>query len=91
MKRTGRSRLKALALLTVLVAGSVTAFSQHPLFGELPQAEGLAAIAQLPNYANGRFHNQIDSPLLTTDQSEWSMWIENVVEEKGPLRPPPAF
>ena len=42
---------------------------QHPLFGYLPDGERLTRIAQSPNFANGIFRNQIDSPLHTTDQS----------------------
>ncbi len=88
MQRTGRRLLQALALFTALGAGSVMAFLQHPLFGQLPEAGRLSRLIQSPNYADGRFHNQIDTPMRTTDQSEWSMWMENLFGEKGQVRPP---
>lgn len=87
MQCTGRRLLKALALLTALGAGSVMAYLQHPLFGQTPEAGRLSRLTQSPNYADGRFHNQIDTPMRTTDQSEWSMWMENLFGEK-PLRRP---
>ena len=66
----------------------VIGYLQHPVFGELPSGERLARIERSPNHANGSFHNQIDTPMRTTDQSEWSMWMQTLFGEKGQPRPP---
>lgn len=86
------SRLfKVLAVVVVLAVIAIAAYLQHPLFGALPQEERFSRMAQSPNFANGVFRNQIDSPLLTTDQSEFSMMMENLLGEKGNPRPPSAI
>lgn len=91
MKRTWFRLLKAFAVVAVLVVVAVSAYSQHPLFGQLPEGDRQARMAQSPNLANGTFVNQIDSPLLTTDQSEFSMWMETLFGKKGQPRPPGAI
>ena len=80
----------AFAGIAILGVVSVVAYLQHPLFGELPSGERLARIERSPNRADGSFHNQIDTPMRTTDQSEWSMWMETLLGEKGQPRPPEA-
>lgn len=82
------SRLLMIGLGTVsLVAVAAFAYLQHPVFGALPSGEPLAQLERSPNHANGLFHNQIDTPMRTTDQSEWSMWMQNLFGEKGHPRP----
>lgn len=86
--------LLALAIAAALVSIAIVAYLQHPLFGSLPQGERLSRIAQSPNFAHGVFRNQIDSPLSTTDQSKFAMWMKTIFGEKGNARPPgliPAF
>ncbi|MDR6860897.1 MBL fold metallo-hydrolase [Variovorax guangxiensis] len=80
----------AFAGIAILGVVSVVAYLQHPLFGELPSGERLARIERSPNHADGAFRNQIDTPMRTTDQSEWSMWMETLLGEKGQPRPPGA-
>ncbi|MDR1228150.1 MAG: MBL fold metallo-hydrolase [Azoarcus sp.] len=89
--RNRRRLLKVSAALAVLGITGGIAYSQHPLFGKLPQGERRLRFAGSPNYVNGLFHNQIDSPLRTTDQSELSMWMESLFGEKGQTRPPGAI
>jgi L-ascorbate metabolism protein UlaG (beta-lactamase superfamily) len=57
----------------------------------VPKGEQLTRMAQSPNFANGAFRNQIDSPMLTADQSEFAMWMETIFGEKGQPRPPSAI
>jgi L-ascorbate metabolism protein UlaG (beta-lactamase superfamily) len=85
------SLLKAFVSVAVLAVVAIAAYLQHPLFGQLPEGDRQARIAQSPNFANGIFRNQIDSPLLTTDQSELAMWMENIFGEKVKPRPPSAI
>ncbi len=77
-------------VVIVFSIGGLTTFAylQHPLFGALPQDERLERVMRSPHYADGVFRNEIDTPMLTTDQSEWSMWMETVFAEKGNPRPP---
>ncbi|MBT2304669.1 MBL fold metallo-hydrolase [Variovorax paradoxus] len=89
MKRVWPSRLlKAFVGTAILGVLGVVAYFQHPLFGELPSGEQLARITRSPNYTDGVFRNQIDTPMRTTDQSEWSMWMQTLLEKKGQPRPP---
>jgi hypothetical protein len=70
----------SIAVLAVLGA---IAYLHNPDFGALPGGERLTRIEQSPNYADGVFRNQIDTPMRTSDQSEWSMWMETVLGERG--------
>ena len=78
----------ALVGIAILGVVGVIAYLQHPVFGELPSGDRLARIERSPNHAGGVFHNQIDTPMRTTDQSEWSMWMQTLFGEKGQVRPP---
>lgn len=88
MKKIWSRLLKAFAVVAVLVVVAVSAYSQHPLFGQLPEDDRRDRMVQSPNFADGIFVNQIVSPVLTTDQSEFSMWMETILGQKGQPRPP---
>jgi L-ascorbate metabolism protein UlaG (beta-lactamase superfamily) len=90
MKITSRLRLvlKVGLATAVLAAVAVFAYLQHPLFGALPEGDRLGRIRHSPNYSGGEFINQIDSPLHTTDQSEFSMLAGDLFRERGQPRPP---
>jgi hypothetical protein len=91
MKELWFRLLIAFVVVAVLVVVAVSAYLQHPLFGQLPEGDRQTRIAQSTNFANGIFVNQIDSPVLTTDQSEFSMWMETIFGQKGQPRPPNAI
>lgn len=91
MKKNWVRLLKAFAVVAVLVAIAIAAYLQQPLFGQLPKGEQVTRMAQSPNFANGIFRNQIDSPMLTTDQSELSMWMQTLFGKKGQPRPAGAI
>nr|WP_288255800.1 MBL fold metallo-hydrolase [uncultured Pseudomonas sp.] len=88
MKRFWRRFFTVLISMASLGVVGVVGYLQHPVFGALPSGERMARIERSPNHANGSFHNQIDTPMRTTDQSEWSMWMQNLFGEKGQPRPP---
>lgn len=75
MIHTRMRLLKATVAVIALLALATAAYLQHPLFGQLPQ---------------GVFRHQMDSPMLTTNQSEWSMWMETRFGKKGQPGPPGA-
>ncbi|VFR45315.1 Outer membrane protein romA [plant metagenome] len=89
-KRIWKRLLIAIIGIVILGVLGAVAYLQHPVFGALPSGERLARIERSANHADGVFHNQIDTPMLTTDQSEWSMWMETIFGEKGQPRPPGA-
>lgn len=78
------------ACITVLGAMATSAYLRKPNFGALPSGESIEKIAASPNYVDGAFLNQIDTPMQTTDQSEWSMWLETIFGGEGHPRPPGA-
>ncbi|MDG0800721.1 MBL fold metallo-hydrolase [Pectobacterium polaris] len=77
-----------IALVSIL---AVVAYLQHPLFGQLPSEEQLARITQSPNYLEGEFRNQLETPLLTTDESQFSIMLSNSFGNNGNPRPPGAI
>lgn len=91
MKRFWSRLFKVCVGVAVLGGIGIAAYLQRPLFGQLPEGQRLARIERSPNYADGAFHNQVDTPMKTTDQSEVSMWMETILGEKGHPRPAGAI
>lgn len=89
-----RSRLRRLLLAGLLLIGVGTlaglAYLQHPLFGRLPDGERLARISKSDNQAEGTFRNQVDTPLLTTDESQLELWLDNFTKQSN-THPPAAM
>lgn len=88
MKKRWLQFTLSLATVVVVLALAAIAFQHLPRFGQLPQGERLTRIEHSANYVAGIFKNQIDTPLQTTDQSEFSMLMERFEREKGHPRPP---
>ncbi|CAB3740003.1 aldehyde dehydrogenase family protein [Paraburkholderia rhynchosiae] len=59
-----------LAVISAAFGFAVCVYLQQPVFGKLPDNGSLSRIEHSPNYANGSFHNQIDTPLHTGGSSE---------------------
>ncbi len=87
-----RSRLRVIftSVLVLVLVGAlgIAAYLQHPLFGALPSGDALIPIARSPHQTDGTFLNQIDTPMLTTDESQFSIMLNNSFGEKGTPRPP---
>lgn len=79
--------LLVLAATAVIFAISGYTVLHQPLFGQHPEGVRLALIERSPNYRDGIFHNQIDSPLHTSDSSEFSILVEGLFGERGQPRP----
>lgn len=88
MKMPGILVLIALAGGAVVGLGAATGYLQPPVFGALPSGARLEAISHSPNYVDGAFRNQIETPMRTTEQSEWAMWAETIFEPESHARPP---
>jgi len=78
--------LGALIALTASVA--LLYYWQHPIFGAAPKGARLARITASPNYADGAFRNQIETPMLTTDESRLSLMWRNFTRKRRETRPP---
>jgi len=84
--------LKILLIIILLGALGIIAYLQHPLFGKSPKGEHLVQLSSSPHYTQGAFYNSVDTPMLTTDQSEWALMWDNFVSKKtGNPVPPNAI
>lgn len=90
MRLRRASFFKGIFMIVMVVILGVVAFLQHPLFGQVPKGERLEEIKHSAHFSNGVFQNQIPSPMRTQDQSELSLWMENLFGKKGQVRPPQA-
>lgn len=88
MKRVWSRFFKLCAGVILLGGIGVVVYLQHPLFGKLPDGERLARIERSPNQSGGVFRNQIDTPMLTTDESQISIMLSNSFGPHGQTRPP---
>lgn len=79
--------LIASAILILSCAVATVWYLNLPMWGALPGGPRLETITRSPNYVAGMFRNQIDTPMRTTDQSEWAMWIQTIFETEGHPRP----
>jgi len=73
----------------LLVVGVI--YSQHPKFGQLPAGQYLKQAQASPQYHDGEFHNQTDTPLFTTDQGFVSVLLENMTQRPDNLTPAQAL
>jgi L-ascorbate metabolism protein UlaG (beta-lactamase superfamily) len=87
MKMPGILALIALTGVAIMGIGAATGYLQPSVLGALPGGARLEAISHSPNYVDGAFRNQIDTPMRTTDQPEWAMWAETIFETEGHARP----
>ncbi|MCA8930582.1 MAG: hypothetical protein KDC18_21190, partial [Alphaproteobacteria bacterium] len=76
--------LVALALLLIL---GVALALQHPRFGAAPKGERLASLQGSPHYADGAFHNAVETPVLLDGESVPSIIVGNLLGRRENLRP----
>ncbi|PCF97614.1 MBL fold metallo-hydrolase [Vreelandella nigrificans] len=79
--------LIAICLLAVISVAGIWAFLKHPQFGIPIEGERLALIERSPNYQNGEFRNQVETPMLTEQRSTLSIIIEDFRAGNERLRP----
>ncbi|UZD65695.1 MBL fold metallo-hydrolase [Marinobacter sp. AN1] len=83
--------LKLSSIVVGVLVLSGVGYLQHPVFGQIPEGERLRQIQDSPNYTDGEFKNLIETPMLTTDQSQLSMMLENLIGGNDNTRPPVAL
>jgi len=85
--------LLGLLLLACGLALAACVLARQPRFGSPPEGARLKAIEKSPNFADGRFTNQIPTPMLTEDTSflaaVWSVHFAPKVRP-APSRPVPT-
>ncbi len=67
---------------------TVVIFMRLPLFGSKPSGGRLELIQQSPNYRNGAFQNQSETPSLTDGATYASVMREFFLERKKSVAPP---
>lgn len=77
----------ALPVVGAVLLLAVVGYLQRPLFGRLPDAASVARYEHSPNYQNGKFVDQIDTPIHTNGSSELSILRDSLFGEKGHPRP----
>ena len=75
-----------LLILIVLFLG-VFAFLHQSRFGKNPEGARLERISQSGNYVDGKFMNQLETPLFTSDDSVIAVLLKGLVTSKERLVP----
>jgi L-ascorbate metabolism protein UlaG (beta-lactamase superfamily) len=77
---------------TVVIALSIGACAYlHPTLGQLPDGARQARIEASPNYRDGQFQNQIDTPMRTNAFTLPFAWIRGWFEPRDRPRPTTAL
>ena len=86
---TNRRRRKFFAaLLTLILAiGGMSLMSCAPKFGKYPEGERLERLQRSPNYGNGAFRNQVDTPPLAKGQGVLSALLTGAFSKNVRLVP----
>lgn len=90
MRRMWRMLIGLVALVLVLSLGAC-AYLQHPKFGVYPEGDRLEAIQRSPHYADGEFHNLVDTPTLLDGNSTFSIIAGDLFRHVENLRPAQAI
>lgn len=80
-----------LAGFLVLAASAAFAYMQHPKFGQQPEGSHLSRIQASPNYVDGQFRNQVDTPMFNGDESFASVVWQNLTTTSPELTPARAL
>lgn len=80
--------VKILSIMGLVVVLGGVGYLQFPVFGQPPEGERIVKIQNSPNYTDGEFKNLIETPMLTTDQSQLSMMMENLFGKNSNTHPP---
>lgn len=86
MKKIKKMIWIILSLLALLVI-SILIFINTPKFGRTPRAERLERIKQSPNYRDGKFQNQRETPQLTSEKGYITSIMKLFFKKNKNLRP----
>lgn len=73
---------------TISIAAIAAAvFINQPHFGRTPRGERMERIKLSPNYRDGQFRNQHETPLLTSGKGRVGSWLAFIFKKQEGLRP----
>lgn len=80
-------------MLGIVFAAGIGAygFLSQPSFGKRPSGERLKRILNSPNYRDGKFRNQVPTPVMTGDKNRWQALWEFVFGHHEGVRPDRAL
>ncbi len=87
MTRRARKLMIGGVVFPALLSLAACAFLQQPKFGAIPEGERLVTLQRSPNYADGGFHNLIDTPVLIEGSSTFSILAGYLFRPTEKLRP----
>lgn len=76
-----------LLVLLILAAGLGFGILSLPQFGQLPKGTRLDRIKNSPNYKKGEFSNYSDTPIISSEKSQFSVMREFAFGEKNNVTP----
>ncbi len=74
-----------ICLLMLAIAAAL--YLNHPKFGSQPQGERLKRVLESPNFKDGEFRNESETPQLTTDESRAKTIYDYLFEKRERNRP----
>ncbi len=74
-------------LILIVLFSAVFAFLYQTRFGKNPEGTRLERIRQSGNYVDGKFMNQLETPLFTSDDSVIAVLLKGLVTSKERLVP----
>jgi L-ascorbate metabolism protein UlaG (beta-lactamase superfamily) len=73
------------SLSIILILGfSTFAFLRHPQFGQLPSGERMERIIKSPNYKNGEFKNESETPMFVKNKSYFAVFKDFLFAQNKP-------
>jgi L-ascorbate metabolism protein UlaG (beta-lactamase superfamily) len=79
LSQPGRKSVKLLILVVIMLAGSISGLAKlfsMTEFGRLPEGQRLERIQASPNWRDGKFVNETDTPMYTNGKSFFSVLWE---------------
>lgn len=84
-----KMRMIAWCISAIIVGLAITAlvFINQKSFGRPPSTERLERIRKSPHYQDGEFHNEQETPLMTSDKGRISGLLEFIFGDRSGLEP----
>lgn len=76
-----------ITILIILVTATAFMILNQPKFGQLPKGERLERIKKSPNFKDGEFKNMNETPVFTSDKSQFSVMMDFIFKKKSRVKP----
>lgn len=93
-RKSGRKSVKYLILVIAMLVGSVVSYATFfPMteFGKLPDGQRLDKIKASPNWRDGQFQNETETPMMTNGKSRLSALWEFIFAKHKDVKPTGAL